>query len=415
MNLRYVEFLLIKNICGFDQNFGIPGKEATGGNTVVSSKKPIYMDLIVDDYDFLNIGAGTSTFRNPEKTQYKMTNSDANVTYFAANKFKDAVFEGRISFESGHVADWQGFILRATDASSSPGQPEFSCYVIDFMDYGIEVQRFNNGERTVFFGDNIGGVPAIYQSILDYGNWQRANLSDIKVGTVNEEDGVRLFLEVNGVEIFNILDDSPEALFEGGYFGLVTPDGTITIEKKVADVKEYIDLSGYEWAKTAVYQLSYVGIVNGTAENVFSPAENITRGEFAKILAGIFNLKGSSSSFTDLSSDDWYFAAVAGLENIGAFDGIFTQNFEPGKPIMREEMAAIALKALRALGEPAIDITASFTDEWEISENLRDSVLEYASMGLISGMGEGRFAPKEMATRAQAAVLLYNLYSTWEG
>ena len=82
---------------------------------------------------------------------------------------------------------------------------------------------------------------------------------------------------------------------------------------------------------------------------------------------------------------------------------------------MREEMAAIALKALRALGEPAIDITASFTDEWEISENLRDSVLEYASMGLISGMGEGRFAPKEMATRAQAAVLLYNLYSTWEG
>ena len=395
------------------QNFGITGKSETGGNTLISTSKSVYTDFIVDDYDFLNVGAGTSVFRNAEKNQFKMKNSDANVTYFTANKFKNAVFEGKMSFEAGHKDDWQGIILRANNTSGTPGRSDYSCYIIDFPEYGIEVQRFNEGKRTLFYG-KINNVNTIYDETLSYGNWKRSDLSDIRIGTLNEDNGVRIFLEANGEMIFSILDDAPEALYDGGYFGLVTPDGTITIEKKSETSNEYFDLSGYEWAKTAVYQLSYRGVINGTSENSFSPEKVITRAQFSKILAGIFNLKGTSSSFSDISSNEWYYEAVCGLEKNGVFEDIYTKEFYPDKPILREEMAAIALKALKASGMKKTSIPTSFKDSAEISDNLRDLVSEYAGMGLISGMEDGTFQPKKEATRAQAAVMLYNLYSTLE-
>lgn len=394
------------------QNFNIKGKAAEGGNTIISTKKPLSLDFMVDDYDYLAMGAGTSVYRNFEKTQFKMTNSDANVTYYSANKFEDAIFEGKITFESGHANDWQGIILRANNVSGTPGRADYSCYIVDFPQYGIEVQRFNNGKRTVFYG-NIGTATPIYESVLDYGGWDPGTDSDIRIGTVNEENGVRIFLEANGKEIFNILDDSEEALYEGGYLGFITPDGTITFDKQ-KDGTEYFDLNGYEWAKTAVYQLSYAGAINGVSKTYFAPEKTITRAEFSKILAQMLNIIGNKTDFNDISSDMWYYGFVCGLEEIGAYNGIYSGEFQADEPILREEMAAIAYNTLDYFKNAPTQVTVAFADEGEISAELKDAVLRYASAGLISGMGDAAFKPEQTATRAQAAVLLYNLYSVWE-
>ncbi|HHW00656.1 MAG TPA: S-layer homology domain-containing protein, partial [Clostridiaceae bacterium] len=50
-----------------------------------------------------------------------------------------------------------------------------------------------------------------------------------------------------------------------------------------------------------------------------------------------------------------------------------------------------------------------FTDEAEISGYAKEAVAAIQKAGIIKGTGDGRFAPKNNATRAEAAVIIYRL------
>ena len=50
-----------------------------------------------------------------------------------------------------------------------------------------------------------------------------------------------------------------------------------------------------------------------------------------------------------------------------------------------------------------------FKDEKNISSWAKDSVKEMVKLGLIKGMEDGRFAPKEKLTRAQIAQVVFSM------
>ena len=50
-----------------------------------------------------------------------------------------------------------------------------------------------------------------------------------------------------------------------------------------------------------------------------------------------------------------------------------------------------------------------FADENEISDYARNSIAILCGLKVMNGMGDGRFAPKETATRAQAAKVIYEI------
>ena len=50
-----------------------------------------------------------------------------------------------------------------------------------------------------------------------------------------------------------------------------------------------------------------------------------------------------------------------------------------------------------------------FSDENDISEWALESAFKVSAMGIVNGMGNNRFAPKELATRAQMTVILNRL------
>lgn len=99
------------------------------------------------------------------------------------------------------------------------------------------------------------------------------------------------------------------------------------------------------------------------------------------------------------------------------------QSYHPGNPkffgndqITREEMAAVAVNCLSyALknADKQIKIQALSTDDGHNDKNINekyanavDAAYEY---GLVTGMGDGTFAPKATLTRAQAAVVIDKL------
>lgn len=163
------------------------------------------------------------------------------------------------------------------------------------------------------------------------------------------------------------------------------------------------------WARTDVMAMYKAGIVTGVTENTFEPDRNITRAEFAALIARTLKLEDKTADFKDVDSAEWYSVYVGACADAGIITG-FDGLFRPNDNITRQEMAVIIVNAYSYLGKSGanggID---SFTDKSEIADWAKSSVDVASSVGLISGMGDGTFGPAANATRAQAASLLSRL------
>ena len=167
------------------------------------------------------------------------------------------------------------------------------------------------------------------------------------------------------------------------------------------------------WAKTAVDTLYERGIINGRFENMFYPQETVTREEFLKIVIESLNVVGISEenkSFADVNQDAWYSHYVDTGVGCGIINGISETEFGVGMPITRQDMAAILYRAVQ-YAEVNLYLVEdnTFTDEDDISDYAKDAIKELSSANVINGMDDGSFMPKNTATRAEAAVMLYNL------
>ena len=56
-----------------------------------------------------------------------------------------------------------------------------------------------------------------------------------------------------------------------------------------------------------------------------------------------------------------------------------------------------------------------FNDDEEISDYAKSAISFLSAMGIINGVGDNNFAPKDNATRAQAAVIIYAAYQKMRG
>ncbi len=190
-------------------------------------------------------------------------------------------------------------------------------------------------------------------------------------------------------------------------------------EKEYGDItevytEEFKDIDNYEWAKPAIALLVKKGSVNGKANGVFAPADNVTREEFVKMLLLTFDfeIKEISSSFIDVDNSSWYAPYVMSAINSGIVKGVSDNKFGVGQFITREDATVLLARVL-------VNMNASysengeyipFIDEETISDYAYDSVVGMAKSGVVNGVSGNYFAPKQTATRAEAAKLIYEAY-----
>ena len=171
----------------------------------------------------------------------------------------------------------------------------------------------------------------------------------------------------------------------------------------------FADMTGYEWAADAVSALKNMGVINGKSDSSFAPADNVTREEFVKMLISLLGIQvsGATADFADADKGAWYYPYIAAAANGGIVNGVGNGVFGVGMNITRQDIATIAC---RAMGITSSDTAVSFSDEAAIADYAKEGVAALASHGIISGMGDGSFAPTANATRAQAAKILYELH-----
>ena len=123
---------------------------------------------------------------------------------------------------------------------------------------------------------------------------------------------------------------------------------------------KFPDISNH-WAKGYINAVADKGIVNGYEDGNFRPNENITRAEFAKIIAKMLGgtSQNSNVEFTD-TAEHWAQPYIAALAEKDMIAGYSDGTFRPDLPITRAEAVAVINRAVTR--NHASDLVIQFKD-----------------------------------------------------
>lgn len=193
---------------------------------------------------------------------------------------------------------------------------------------------------------------------------------------------------------------------------VVTPTPAPVVTPTPAD-EAFDDIEGVEsWAGDAIRALYSEGVISGKGDKKFAPYDNVTRGEFAKMIVGAFNLSEMPDEyrgFTDVPSGHWCFSYVEVAANAGIVNGYEDGSFGIDDYITRQDMAVMVVRAAEAAGVEIADAGSSvdFGDSASIADYASAAVESLVKAGIINGI-DGNFEPASNANRAQAAKILAN-------
>jgi len=310
--------------------------------------------------------------------------------------------------------------------SVSAFQSDFNDTVLVYSRY-IEALAAINGANL----ETISGVISNYNDILlltltgKYATYQSA-INKIIVGTYGSLDD---FKAAFNYTVTNY--QPPQAGIDGGRPGPSSPGvsspggsggfagGGLVVEKTDNPLtKVFSDLDSVGWAEESIVRLASASVVSGTGNNMFTPNGLVTREQFVKMILLALDLPadGENAAFTDVSKQDWYYSYVISATELGIVTGKDNGSFGAGEYVTREDMVTIAARAVKAANAilPSAT-TVSYTDEADISVYAKEAANAFGNAGIITGMPDGSFMPKDFSTRAQAAVMLDRLMQKARG
>ena len=105
---------------------------------------------------------------------------------------------------------------------------------------------------------------------------------------------------------------------------------------------------------------------------------------------------------------------VEKMAALGVVAGVGEGKFAPDSLLTREQAAAMLTRLSEALGYPLSVGTPTFADRAAISKWAYDAVGTIQKHGIMNGIGENRFAPTMSYTREQAILTMYKVYNMYE-
>lgn len=173
------------------------------------------------------------------------------------------------------------------------------------------------------------------------------------------------------------------------------------------------DIDNNYYAKHAIESLYKLGIVTGTTITTFEPNKPITRAQFSAMLARTLEFESKKTlPFTDVKGT-WFEKDVQLLHHLGIVNGSTPTEFEPNKPISRQQAAAMLERYMDVLGmaNGYTGDTLDFADKDKIADYAVLAVAMLKGMNIIDGKEGNVFDPLGDLTRGQMAKILWNALS----
>jgi|GEM_PF-2442629 len=262
---------------------------------------------------------------------------------------------------------------------------------------GVVVQYWLNGRWVAQSAD----IP--YRAVL--------NLS-------NEADGIHA-LEVRVLHGGNVLQSRDFTLSKQGNLVTIsaaanlpqpspTPAPTPTPSPTPTPPPTTIAEQPSIWAADLVNAAIAEGLVPLNLQALYTRAT--TRAEFASLAVALYENIGGEitgrSTFADTSDVDVQKAAY-----IGVVLGVGNNMFDPHAPLTREQAAIMLSRLVTAAGRSLPQHTATFADNAQISSWAFNYVGPIQAAGIMTGVGDNMFAPRDPYTREQSIVTIMRLFN----
>ena len=247
---------------------------------------------------------------------------------------------------------------------------------------------------------------------------------DIVVGTVKQSafDGGRLTISIpyipekgedtSTLAVWYIRDDGSIENKGGSYdaksgcFVFETDHLSRYLLVHTEQVMGFTDVPANSWYAGAVAWAVEQGITSGTSDTTFSPNVSCTRAQMVTFLwraSGTPEI-GTTSPFSDVSADAYYYDAVLWAVEQGITGGTGGGKFSPDTPCTRAQMATFLW---RANGSTEVTGTTPFSDV-SAETYYYNTVLWAYEQNITNGTGGGKFSPDATCTRAQMVQMLKN-------
>ena len=179
----------------------------------------------------------------------------------------------------------------------------------------------------------------------------------------------------------------------------------------------FSDMDGYDWAEEAVDELVKRKIVNGKTKTSFAPGSEVTREEFVKMAVLLFDIFDSEAEtdFSDVANSAWYYKYVASAVKNSIVTGKTEECFGTGENITKQDIVTVLGRALEKRGAAFSESGTTVSDLGEASDYAKTYIEKFCGSGIVKGTESGRFEPLKCATRAESAVIIYNVLKFIQG
>ncbi len=113
-------------------------------------------------------------------------------------------------------------------------------------------------------------------------------------------------------------------------------------------------------------------------------------------------MASSLCTFSFASPSNWALNDVNTAKGLGIYNSAFEDNFQ--KPITRAEFCSLVVKTL----DKWESNTSGNSNTVKFTDTSDSNVIKCAELGIVSGVGNGKFEPNSPITREQAGKMLYN-------
>ncbi len=195
-------------------------------------------------------------------------------------------------------------------------------------------------------------------------------------------------------------------------------DGCTGTKEEGCPCFEFGDLNSAAWYHLGVDYAIDNGLMNGVSDEEFAPDMNLTRAMLVTILWRVEGKPevGLDVTYEDVADNQYYTEAVEWATANGIVTGYSDAEFAPNGNILREQIAAIMFRYAKVKG---YDVSVgentnilSYEDYSEVSEYAIPAMQYSVGSGLMKGRTDSTLNPRENATRAEVATILYRYFTS---
>ncbi len=312
-------------------------------------------DEIVNEHDnqycIVTDQKSLALYDPPEGPYTGAVTKEINVNYYAADENGDlreaSKAEGslRVDFHDTSVFDFGNAYDKIADALIYAGCKSVDDACID-PGTGISVStdigcmyvpvRDVSGKEAEYIGENIGSINAFEAyKIGDY----------VKFMELRDEAS----LKVSALLGEKLREKMPDSLDTNSYTWDTTfGEATDCFSKYIGTEPQYSDITDGQAAVTN--QLTNMGIINGS-DGKFRPNDNVTRAETAAIICRLLRIEPDiTEKFDDVPDEYWAAGYIGALAEQGMIDGTADGLFSPEESVTYEQALKIIITLLGYAG-----------------------------------------------------------------